>query len=165
MKEKAKEFKRGVGFTFTPSRIPDAGEVDFIDELNRILALSNLSQNKFTEIMLKEAVEYQKIKKTQKFKDLFETNEQGLIIIDEDDSTSNLKKPLIQTVNSMELNQNAHSSSTSQVKEKDDFEHSQMKAVEDKNSSVNSKDVVKEPVVNDVLRKAMERANKTKLKS
>lgn len=57
-----KQFVRGKGFTFTPSRIPDSNGFDYITELNQLLQNSHESQNKFMETMLRDAIAYNKLK-------------------------------------------------------------------------------------------------------
>ncbi|KJD42316.1 hypothetical protein [Paenibacillus terrae] len=57
-----KQFVRGKGFTFTPSRIPDNNGFDYIIELNQLLRDSHESQNKFMETMLRDAIAYNKLK-------------------------------------------------------------------------------------------------------
>lgn len=152
-----------MGFTFTPSRVSDDGEVDFIDELNELLAASGLSQNKFIEMMLREAVEYQKLKKA------------GLI-----DSILNNEKPESpQVSNSKQVLEPieikpAVTTSFKSFSEANQYESVSEAAPSELNREPvfieqnNENDLDEAKVSNsmsEVQRRALERAKKTKLKS
>lgn len=153
IEERTKEFVRGMGFTFTPSRVkPKNGEEDYIVKLNQLLAKSGVSQNKFLEYMLKQAIEYIELK----------------------------GKGTLNSVKPIDANQNSHSSintsphvsqEVTQAEEVNiqseivtSSNLSMKKEVEETQSSVPLSEVGVQ-AQSDVARRAIERARKTRLRN
>lgn len=161
MKEKDKTFKRGMGFTFTPSRVSDDGEIDFIDELNELLAASGLSQNKFMEMMLREAVDYQKLKKAGLI-DSFLNNEKHPQVSDSNQVLEPIEiKPTV-TTSFKSFSEANQSQSTSEAAPSE--LNSEPVLIEQNNDNDLNEAKVSNSM-SEVQRRALERAKKTKLKS
>ncbi|WP_240416662.1 hypothetical protein [Paenibacillus periandrae] len=154
MSEK-KKFKRGVGFTFTPSRVPDDEEVDYIDEINRLLSESLLSQNKFIEKMLKDAIKYNKLKALNRINtdiqqnqtDITETTNEALNKSTPDDSSSKSERLIpegtpVGIVNKIQITSPSNEIPIANL------------------TIASSESIVNDPIT----QRALERANRTRLK-
>ncbi|WP_145950126.1 hypothetical protein [Paenibacillus sp. Y412MC10] len=160
MATKEKLFKRGVGFTFTPSRVPDEGDVDYIDELNVLLQKSNLSQNKFLEVMLKDAIEYAKLKNSGSLT-VTSGAAQPLINHEADSQSSPIAAEIPEISKESD---NAHLDSHHVQPSFSDNGLTSKETKADEVSAAKSNSQTSPDEIDPVIKRAMERANRAKLK-